>query len=119
MPASVLLVDDDPEFRGLVRRLLLAAGLDVVGEAGSVAAALDAARELRPDGALVDVGLPDGSGIALASELAALPSPPRVVLMSTDPDAATPDDLLRSGAAGFVPKADLAGVALEELLARA
>jgi DNA-binding NarL/FixJ family response regulator len=118
MPASVLLVDDDPAFRELARRMVTAAGLSVVGEAGTVAAAVAAARELRPDSALVDVGLPDGDGISLAGVLAALPWPPRVILTSSDADAAGPGDVSRCGAAGFVPKADLPGVALERLLAK-
>jgi two-component system nitrate/nitrite response regulator NarL len=118
MCASVLLVDDDPAFRRLARRMLIAAGLAVIAEAGTVAAAIAAARELRPDSALVDVGLPDGDGIALAGVLTALPWPPRVILTSTDVDAAGPEDMWRCGAAGFVPKADLPGVALERLLAR-
>jgi DNA-binding NarL/FixJ family response regulator len=117
MSASVLLVDDDPVFRRLARRMLIAAGLVVVAEAGTVAAAVVAARELRPDSALVDVGLPDGDGLSLAGVLAALPWPPRVILTSSDADAAGPEDVSRCGAAGFVPKVDLPGVALERLLA--
>jgi DNA-binding NarL/FixJ family response regulator len=115
---SVLLVDDDVDFRSLARRLLTAAGLGVVGEAGTVAAATAAALELRPDAALVDVGLPDGNGITLAGALAALPWRPRVVLTSTDADAASPDDVLRAGADGFVPKADLPNAPLLQLLSR-
>jgi CheY-like chemotaxis protein len=118
MTTSVLVVDDDPAFRRLARRLLSAAGLGVVGEAGTVAAATAAARDLRPDAALVDVGLPDGDGIALAGELAALPWDLRVVLTSTDADAASPEDVRRSGANCFVPKADLPNVPLLRLLAR-
>jgi DNA-binding NarL/FixJ family response regulator len=115
--ASVLVVDDDPTFRGLARRMLVAAGLRVVGEADTVAAANAAALDLRPDAALVDVGLPDGDGIALACKLAALPWRPRIVLTSTDAGAASPDDVLRCGAGTFVPKADLPGVSLARLLA--
>jgi DNA-binding NarL/FixJ family response regulator len=118
MCASVLLVDDDPAFRRLARRMLTAAGLSVVGEADTVAAAIAAARDLRPDSALVDIGLPDGDGITLAGALAALPWPPRVILTSSDADAAGPEDVSRCGASGFVPKVDLPGVALEQLLAR-
>jgi DNA-binding NarL/FixJ family response regulator len=114
---SVLVVDDDPGFRRIARRLLTEAGLGVVGEAGSVADATAAARALKPDAALVDVGLPDGNGIALAGELTALPWGPRVVLTSTDADAASPDDVRRSGAQLFVPKADLPKVSLLSLLA--
>ena len=118
MGTSVLVVDDDPEFRRLARLLLTAAGLGVVGEAGSVADATAAARALRPDAALVDVGLPDGNGIALAGELTALPWGLRVVLTSTDADAASADDVRLSGAERFVPKADLPKVSLLHLLAR-
>ena len=116
MSASVLLIDDDPAFRQLARRMLIAAGLSVIGEAATVAAALVAARELRPDSALVDVGLPDGDGITLAGELTSLPFAPRILLTSSDVDAAGPEDVKRSGAAGFVPKADLPSVALRRLL---
>ncbi|MEA2467111.1 MAG: two-component system, NarL family, response regulator DevR [Thermoleophilaceae bacterium] len=117
MATSVLVVDDDPTFRSLAGRLLSAEGLTVVGEAGTVAEATAAARTLRPDAALVDVGLPDGDGIALAGELAALPWGLRVVLTSTDADAASPDAVRSSGAEGFVPKADLPKVSLLRLLA--
>jgi DNA-binding NarL/FixJ family response regulator len=114
--ASVLVVDDDPAFRALAGKLLIAAGLKIAGEAGTILAATKAALDLRPDAALVDVGLPDGDGIDLAGELSALPWRPRIVLTSTDPDAASPDDVRRSGAQRFVPKADLPNVPLLHLL---
>jgi DNA-binding NarL/FixJ family response regulator len=117
MPVSVLLVDDDPAFRGLARRMLIAAGLGIAGEAGTVATATAAALDLRPDAALVDIGLPDGDGITLARELAALPWRPRIILTSTDADAASPADVRGSGAERFVPKADLPALSLELLLA--
>jgi DNA-binding NarL/FixJ family response regulator len=113
---SVLVVDDDPEFRVLARRVLGGNGLSVVGEADSVATALAAAAELQPDVMLVDVGLPDGDGIALARELTALPWRPRVVLTSIDADAASPREVRRSGANGFAPKDELPNAGLRLLL---
>jgi DNA-binding NarL/FixJ family response regulator len=112
---SVLLIDDDPTFRALARRVLSAAGLKVVGEAATAAAGADAARALRPQALLVDVGLPDRDGISLARELAALPWQPRVVLASVDPDAAGAEDVRGSGAYGFAPKQDLPGVGISLL----
>jgi DNA-binding NarL/FixJ family response regulator len=56
----------------LARRLLAASGLRVVGEAGSVVAALAEADRLRPSAVSVDVELPDGDGIILARQLAAV-----------------------------------------------
>jgi DNA-binding NarL/FixJ family response regulator len=116
MSGVVLVVDDDPAFRGLARRLLVASGLVVGGEAGNVATAIAVAHEVRPDAALVDVGLPDGDGIALAGRLSALPWRPRVILTSTDADAASAEDVRRCGAGGFVPKDQLPNVALGSLL---
>lgn len=116
MSPSVLVVDDDPAFRGLAVRLLAALGLGVAGEAGTVEAAIAAAGSLRPDAVLVDVGLPDGDGISLARELTALPWRPRVVLTSTDVEAASAIDVRDSGAEAFVPKEQLPNTALKRLL---
>jgi DNA-binding NarL/FixJ family response regulator len=113
----VLVVDDDPAFRRLACRIIRDVGLAVAGEAGTIAAALAAAAELHPDMALVDVGLPDGDGPALAKQLVALPWRPRVVLTSTDPEAMTADAARGVGAVGFLPKADLAGGSLRRMLA--
>jgi DNA-binding NarL/FixJ family response regulator len=115
MARSVLLIDDDPGFRRLARRTLRGSGLTVIGEADTAAAGSSAARSLKPDVMLVDVGLPDSDGITLAGELSALPWGPRIVLTSVDPDAATPEDVRRSGARGFVPKQDLPGLGLRML----
>jgi DNA-binding NarL/FixJ family response regulator len=117
MTRPVLVVDDDPDFRGLAARIIAAGQPVVVREAGTVAAAIAAAQELEPGAALVDVGLPDGNGIALAGELAALPWRPRVVLTSSNPDAASPEDVRRCGADAFVPKDELPDAPLQRLLA--
>jgi DNA-binding NarL/FixJ family response regulator len=116
VPSSVLVIDDDATFRRLARRLLGAEGFVVVGEAETVATGIAAAHELRPDAALVDVGLPDGDGIALAQELSSLPWRPHVVLTSSNPDAAGADDVRRSGARAFVAKDALPNAPLRRLL---
>jgi DNA-binding NarL/FixJ family response regulator len=111
----VLLIDDDPAFRVLARRAIAGTEMSVIGEAGTALAGATAARDLKPDVMLVDVGLPDGDGITLAHELSALPWGPRIVLTSVDPDAASADEVARSGAAGFIPKHDLPGRGLSML----
>jgi DNA-binding NarL/FixJ family response regulator len=116
MSGSVLVVDDDPAFRRLAHRILAAFGLAVAGEAGTAAAAIAAVGSLRPDAVLVDVGLPDADGISFARELATLPWRPRVVLTSSDAEAATAHDVHLSGAEAFVPKDQLPNAALDDLL---
>ena len=116
MASTVLIVDDDVTFRGLAARVLASMGLQVVGEAGTWAEGAAAAAELRPDFALVDVGLPDGDGIALAEHLVALPWHPRVVVASSDPDVTSTEAVQRFGAAGFMPKETLPDGALAAFL---
>lgn len=113
---SVLVVDDDPEFRRLACRLLAVNGLTVVGEADSVATALAAAARLEPSAILLDVELPDGDGVTLARELSALPWRPRIVLTSIDGEITTCEEAQRVGARAFINKADLPGAPLARLL---
>jgi two-component system nitrate/nitrite response regulator NarL len=116
MPVSVLVVDDDDEFRGLAARMLTAMDLSVVGQAGTVAEAIELVRGLRPDAVLLDVGLPDGDGVTLAGRLASMPWRPRVVLTSSDPDATTDEDAVAAGAVGFVSKDRLPDASLRHRL---
>ena len=115
MECTVLIVDDDPQFRRVAAELLADRGYRVVGEAGSAAEGLAVAEDLRPDAVLVDVNLPDADGLSVAARLPT-DDGPRVLLTSTDAGATT-DRLVRgSGAAGFVPKADLTYAALDRYL---
>ena len=111
----VLVVDDNAGFRGLAARILRGWGYEVI-EAGTVADAVARVVECRPATVLVDIGLPDGDGFELTRRLVALPSPPRVVLISTDADAGNRSAAHRVGAVGFLPKDQLLGGALQELL---
>jgi CheY-like chemotaxis protein len=115
MTGSVLIVDDDPRFRRLARRILTGAGLTVVAEAPDAEAAVIAANASKPDGILVDVRLPDRDGLDLARELLALGWHPRVLLTSSDPDAGDPVDG-RGDELPFLPKEDLPNAPLQVLL---
>jgi DNA-binding NarL/FixJ family response regulator len=109
----ILIVDDHSGFRASARRMLEAGGFDVVGEADDGAAALDAAGDLAPDLVLLDVQLPDASGIDLAGTLSANGGP-AVILTSSRP--ADQLDLNSSGALGFIPKDELTASAIEGLV---
>ena len=117
MPVSVLVVDDDPGFRDLASRWIAELGMTVVARVGSVAAAVAAADELRPQAALVDFGLPDGDGLELAAVLSQRPWRPRVLVISSDSEAMTAAEACAAGAIGFLAKTDLPGADLRQLLA--
>ncbi|HWO65227.1 MAG TPA: response regulator transcription factor [Umezawaea sp.] len=116
MPRSVLVVDDDSSFRELAIGLLRSWGHDVVGEAGSVAEAVERVTELRPDTVLIDIGLPDGDGFQLIARMRLMSWRPRVLLISSDSSAATDSEARQAGAVGFVPKTDMAGSQFRRML---
>jgi DNA-binding NarL/FixJ family response regulator len=116
MATTVLIVDDHPTFRASARRMLEAGGYVVVGEAEDGRAALAATRELRPEVVLLDVQLPDANGFDLAEEITRADGSPAVVLTSSRDAEDYAGLLVRSGARGFVPKAELTGPALAALL---
>lgn len=116
MGTTVLIVDDHPNFRASVRRLLLDAGYEVVGEAPDGASALAAARELHPAIVLLDIQLPDLDGFEVSSRLTADPDPPTVVLTSIHDRDEFAGMIATSGARGFLPKSDLSAPALAQIL---
>lgn len=105
---TVLIVDDDAQFRQLASDLLADRGYEVVGWAGTVGDAVAECNRLDPDAVLLDVRLPDGNGVALAKKLSANSKGPKILLTSTDREAVAPAELRESGATGFLPKTELA-----------
>ncbi|MBL0887058.1 response regulator [Myceligenerans indicum] len=113
---QVLVADDHPVVRsGLVGMLAVEPDVEVVGEAGDGAQAVDLARELAPDVVLMDLRMPVLDGVGATTRIREARNPPRVVVLTTyDTDA----DILRAveaGATGYLlkdtPRADLvAGV---------
>jgi CheY-like chemotaxis protein len=102
--ATALIVDDHAPFRAAARRVVEAAGLEVIAVAENGEAALAAASAWRPHVVLLDVRLRGLDGLEVARRLAARPAPPIVVLMSAD-DALVDADLVRtSRARGFLAK---------------
>ena len=113
---TVLIVDDHAGFRSLARRLLDAAGFEVVGEAEDGASALESARRLRPAIVLLDVQLPDLDGFEVARRLADEDVGVATVLVSTRDSTAYRRRLASSPALGFLSKSELSGASLAELV---
>jgi len=113
---TVLIVDDHGGFRESARALLEAEGFAVVGCAADGASALAAVQRLRPQVVLLDIQLPDLDGFAVAERLAAVPDPPRVVLISSRDAAAYGPRLDIAPACGFLAKRELSGASLAALV---
>ena len=115
MAATVLLVDDHAGFRAQARALLTAAGFEVVAEAEDAAGALGAARGLRPQVILLDIQLPDGSGFDVARTILEGDDPPAVILIPSRDASDYGTRIRRSGARGFISKAELSAAAIRAL----
>ena len=114
--STILIIDDDPRFRLQARELLEADGFVVVGQAVDGASGLEAARSLRPDFVLLDIGLPDVEGFAVARDLAVDEQPPRVVLTSSRDARAYGRRLKSRDFLGFIPKEQVSGAAIRALV---
>jgi DNA-binding NarL/FixJ family response regulator len=113
---TVLIVDDHPSFRSSAHALLEAEGFEVVGEAEDGASALEAAERLHPDVVLLDVQLPDIDGFEVTRRLTSNGDGPSVVLVSSRELSDYGELVDGSGARGFLPKNELSGAAVAELL---
>jgi two-component system response regulator DevR len=101
-----LLIVDDHEVTRLGLKTLLGAypQFDVVGEAGSVVQAVDSASALRPDLILLDVRLPDGSGIEVCRRLQQIDLDTKVLILTSFADDNLVLDAIAAGADGYLLK---------------
>ncbi len=113
MTIRLLLVDDHAVVRSGLKMLLDSeSDVEIVGEAGTAAEALQVAAEVRPDVILMDIGLPDKSGIEATREIKRRFEKMSVVALTIHEDEEYFFKMLEAGASGYVPKR----AAPEELL---
>ena len=102
---KLVIIDDHEALREGLVALLRGHGMEVVATAGNVAAGIDLVQHTEPDVAIVDIRLPDGSGIELTRELLAQRPDLGVILYTGDADAEQLYSGLDSGARGYALKA--------------
>ena len=104
-PTTLLVVDDHEVVRqGLVALLDRRAGFQVVAEAGTAADAVEQARRFRPNLVVMDVRLPDGSGIEACREIRSELPETRVVMLTSYPDEDAVLAAIVAGASGYLLK---------------
>jgi two-component system, NarL family, response regulator DevR len=101
----LLLVDDSEVVRAGLRALLgLEPGFEIAGEAANVTAAVAANAQLKPDVVLLDIRLPDGTGIDACRRMLAATPDVRILVVTSVLDDAVVDSAIRAGAHGYLLK---------------
>jgi len=105
MTIRLMLVDDHKVVRSGLRMLLASeSDIEIVGEAGTAKEAIASVVDLAPDVVLMDIGLPDKSGIEATKEIKAILPEVAVVALTIHEDAEYFFKMLDAGASGYVPK---------------
>ena len=104
-PIRVLVADDHTIVRTGIRHVLESeAGFEVVGEAANGAEAVTLAASLQPDVVVLDITMPDVSGLQVADRLRRGTAPPRVLMLSMHGNAEYVLESVRAGAHGYLLK---------------
>src|ERR1044072_3887515 len=102
-PLTILVVDDHEVVRqGLSSMLDRRPGFQVVAEAGTAAESIEMARRFRPELGVMDVRLPDGTGIEACREIRAELPGTRVVMLTSYPDEEAVIAAIVAGASGYL-----------------
>src|SRR5215211_9467595 len=105
MTIRLLVVDDHAVVRSGLRMMLEnEADAEIVGEASSAAGAIEAAMRLKPNVILMDIGLPDLSGIDATREIKKRAPEVSIVALTIHEDEEYFFKMLEAGASGYVPK---------------
>jgi two-component system, NarL family, nitrate/nitrite response regulator NarL len=113
MTVRVLVVDDHPAFRkALTSALNLVDGFEVAGEAGGGVAACEEAAQLQPDVVLMDLSMPDLSGIDAMKVIHEQKPELPVVILTAHADPGVEKEARAAGASGFLAK----GIGLDDLV---
>ncbi len=113
MPVRIVIVDDHRVLREGLRALLVREkDFEVVGEAGDSRTALECIRQVAPSLVIMDLQLPDETGIVCTQRILAEHPNTKVLVLSGHPDLTHVQEALQAGASGYVLKED----ASEELV---
>jgi two-component system chemotaxis response regulator CheY len=104
MKSKILLVDDHPVIRAIVKDILDDEGYDIVGEADNGSEGYDLYCQLRPDIVLLDINMPVLNGLEAINLIKAFDSDARIVVCSAMGDIETITMAIKNGARDYIKK---------------
>jgi len=113
--AKVLIVDDAAFMRMLVKKILVQAGHQIVGEAGNGKEAVEKYKELKPDLVTMDIVMPEMDGISAVKEIMKIDPNAKIIMITAVGQEAKVMEALKSGAKGYIVKPFQAPKVIEEV----
>lgn len=104
MTVTMVIVDDDPGFRGVAAAMFASLGVEVMEQSDDCLSGLDAIRQNQPDWVLLDVNLPGRDGFSIARQLRDELSPSSILLTSTGTSLWSDAELAEAGVRIYVEK---------------
>lgn len=121
MAYRVLIIDDSPVMRVMVGEMLKTLGHEVVGEAESAQAGVEAYRKLKPDLVTLDISLPDDDGLSVLQKLRRIDSRANVVIVTGNDQKTVADKAMALKALSVLVKpfeADELGAVIKKIAPR-
>lgn len=113
--AKVLVVDDAAFMRMLVKKILIQAGHQIVGEASNGKEAVEKYQQLKPDLVTMDIVMPEMDGISAVKEIMKIDPNARIIMITAVGQEAKVMEALKSGAKGYIVKPFQAPKVIEEV----
>ncbi|WP_028454202.1 response regulator [Chitinilyticum litopenaei] len=101
---TCVLIDDDSVLRSVMSSILRSADFEVLAESAHADNALELIKQHQPRLVMLDINLPEGSGLDLLPQIMAISPPPKVIMVTADATIDKVRGALGKGAAGFVVK---------------
>ena len=112
---SVMIVEEDPGYRALLRKILKSLDCYVVGESSGGQEAIDLYERKKPDVVLLDIQLPQKYGLEVLKKIISQQPTQIVIIMTAQADQETVMSCLSAGAKGYVLKTDSANAILDRI----
>lgn len=104
MAIRILIIDDNPAIRMILREFIEASGHQVVGEAESLDSAVKAYTEHKPDVVTLDLSLSDGDGLSVLKAIRKLDAKAKVLVISANTQKKVIETVYAAGASCFLSK---------------
>ena len=104
MPVNVMIVDDSPFMRSILKNIIVKDGVQLAGEAGTGAEAVELYKRVKPDLVTMDIVMPEMDGIDAVRQIRSFDPQAKIVMVTAMGQQAMVIDAIQAGARDFIIK---------------